>query len=143
MIIMLRKKYILGILLAIFMFCAVVSAVDEVFAAKYKVIDKGTKYIDFYEKKDKDIKSVWKTKSNGKTIVADWKVYRKFGKKNYKLFSDIKITMTKVSKTKIKVTYINYRTKYGSYSKDTYSVKTNLSLKSYYSEYHKQNFRQI
>jgi len=140
---MLKKKYILGILLAIFMFCAVVSAVDEVSAAKYKVIDKGIKYFDFYEKKDKEIKSVWKTQSNGKKIVVDWKNYRKFGKKNYKLFSDIRISMTKVSKTKVKVTYTYYRTKYGPYSKSTTYDRSNLSINRHYSEYYKSGFRML
>ncbi len=127
------------------MVCAVVSAVDAVSAAKYKVIDKGTKYFDFYKKGDKDIKSVWKTQSNGKKIVANWKVYRSFGKKKYKLFSNIKITITKPSKTKFKTTYINYRTKYRPYSKNTsYNENIeNLSLKSYYSEYYKINFRDL
>lgn len=71
---MLRKKYILSILLVIFMVCAIVSVVDTVSAPKYHVIDKGTKYFDFYKKSDKEIKSVWKTQSDGKKIVANWKI---------------------------------------------------------------------
>ena len=138
---MLRKKYILGILLAIFMLCAVVSAVDDVSAAKYKVIDKGTKYYDNDVKGDKNVKSVWKTYSNGKKIVIYWKGYNNFGKKEYKLVTNSKITVTKVSKTKFKITDISYRTKYVPYDKDTYYVKSKLSLKSYYSKTYKPALR--
>lgn len=125
------------------MFCAVFSAINTVSATNYKVIDKGNKYLDFKVKGDNVLKSVWKTQSNGKKIVANWKVYKNFGKKkkNYKIFSNIKITITKINKTKVKVTYINYRTKYGSYSKSTYyDGSDNLSLKSYYYKYYRINF---
>ena len=138
---MLRKKYILGILLAIFILCAVVSAVDAVSAAKYKVIDKGTKYLDIGVKGDESAKSVWKTYYNGKKIVIYWKAYNRMGKKKYQLVANLEITITKVSKTKVKITYINYRTKYGSYIKSTYYDKSNLSLKNYYSKYYKPDFR--
>jgi len=138
---MLRKKYILGILLAIFMFCAVVSAVEDVSAAKYKVIDKGTAYIDNDVKGDKNVKSVWKTYSNGKKIVIYWKGYNNFGKKKYQLVSNSKDSITKVSKTEFKITSISYRTKYVPYSKKTYYEKSSLSLKSYYLKRCKPAFR--
>ena len=123
------------------MFCAVVSAVEDVSAAKYKVIDKGTAYIDNNVKGDKNVKSVWKTYSNGKKIVIYWKGYNNFGKKKYQLVSNSKISITKVSKTKFKITSIDYRTKYGLYSKNTYYTENGLSLKSYYSKYYKPDFR--
>ena len=123
------------------MFCAVVSAaVDTVDAAKYKVIDNGTKYLDNDVKGDKNIKSVWKTKSNGKKVVVYSKGYNKFGKKNYQLVSNRKMIITKVSKTKVKVTTTSYRTKYWPNSKKTYYERTNLSPRAYYSEY-KLDFR--
>jgi len=138
---MLKKKYILGILLAIFMLCAVVSAVDDVSAAKYKMTDKGTKYIDNDVKGDKNVKSVWKTYYNGKKIIIYWKGYNNFGKKKYKLVSNSKITITKPSKTKIKITTISYRTKYVPYRKTTYCAEDSLGLKTYYSKYYEPTVR--
>jgi len=139
---MLRKKYILGMLLAMFMFCAVVTLVDDVSAAtKYKVIDKGTKYLDNDVKGDRNIKSVWKTYSNKKKIVIYWKGYNNFGKKKYQLVANSKITITKVGKTKFKETNISYRTKYVPYKKSTYYVNRPVSLKTYYSDNWKRTVR--
>lgn len=67
-----------------------------------------------------------------------------FGKKKYKLYSNIKITITKANKTKFKTTYITYRTKYRSYNKSTYHDDGyNLSLKSYYKKYYRINFMSL
>jgi len=125
---MINKKHILVILLSLFIVCAVISVTDSVSAAKYKKIDSGnsTIYKSF-------ILSKWNTKSNGKTVKVNWKLYAKDYETNkYFLYSKSILSFKKNGKTKIRGILINYKTRYVQYSKAPIKDSTKLSVNKYY-----------
>ncbi|MGL4670305.1 MAG: hypothetical protein ACRCVG_06935 [Methanobacteriaceae archaeon] len=128
------KKYIFGLFFVLMLLCMIAGSVNSVSAAKYKSFDKGESYLVY--------KNSWKSYYNGKTVVSNYKMHIKYpNKSKYELYVKSKVYLTKVSKTKLKVTVYNYRTKYNSYSKNVQYSKTNLSAKSFYLKYYKKSFK--
>ena len=122
---MTNKKYVIGIILMLFMLCATASAIDAASAAKYKV-DKGSVITS-------DGKGMMKwdttldTKNNARTISATIGNYNKKTKKYNPREGSI-ITLKKVSKTKIKIVSVEPK----SGQKVTSYKKTKLSTRLYY-----------
>ena len=127
---MVNKKYLISSILVVLISIAMISAVESVSAAKYKTIDTGKKAF-----KDNNIPMIskWNAKSNGKTVIAYWKLYFKNPKtKRYILASNVKFSFKKISKTKLVGTGTTYKTVAAPYSKEPIASKTRLSAKSYY-----------
>lgn len=126
---MLKKKYIIGILLAVLMTCAVVSAMDTVSAAKYKKIDEGKNTV--YDSYNNEYVTKWYAKSNGKVVKTSWKLYAKVNNKNV-LYSNWVGSHKKTSKKVLKSSVTYKKTKYMSRSKKRYQDKTTLSANKFY-----------
>ena len=123
---MLKRKYIIGILLVLLMTCVAVSAVDDVSAAKYKKFDSG-------QIKTSD-ESLFKysTSYNGKTVKMTNKIYAK-EKNKYAYLGTVIYYLTKTNKKNLKMTIVisskGFKTK-----KSIEYHRTNLSAKSYYNK---------
>jgi len=124
---MIKKRYILGIFLLLFMVIAMASAVDDVSAAKYTKYNSGTKvFSDGFTSK-------WVAYSNGKNIKSTCNAYMKKGGKDVKI-GTVKVNLVKVGKNKLKWTKIikligaNKKT-------ETRTVIYKSSTKSYYKKY--------
>jgi hypothetical protein len=131
---MIKDRNILGIFFTLFLIFAVVNSVGTVSATKYKVFDKGENELIH--------KNSWKSYYNGKTVVSNYKMHIKYpNKKKYELYVNSKIYLTKVTKNELKITIVNYGTKYSPYNKYTDYVRTSLSAKSYYNKNYKKSFR--
>jgi len=135
---MIKKNHIIGIILALFVICAVISVVDTVSAAKYKKIDSGK-----FKNDDGSI-SKFVTYYNGKTVKINLKLYAKDPKiKKYQAIGIANIYLTKTSKKLLKEKMV-FKFKYKSYS-STQAVtgyeKTSLSAKSYYLKYFKPTMK--
>ncbi|MGL6298957.1 MAG: hypothetical protein ACRC1M_07320 [Methanobacteriaceae archaeon] len=124
------SKIILLIVLVVFVSVMAVNAADTVSATKYKVIDKGTMKFDKLNTGD------WKTYYNGKNVKTSLKTYIKTKpkSKNILLLTE-NIYYTKVSKTKLKITWNIPKTKYSQAMTQVHYVKTKLNTKSFYFKY--------
>jgi len=132
---MINRRYIVGIILALVMVCAVVSIVDTASAAKYKKIDSGKAY------PDKGMVAKWNTYYNGKTVKTNYYMYAKFSSKGkYMYVGKMNIALTKTTKTKIKAVVSVSSPYYGSY-KDSGYEKTSRTAKSYYFKYVKPSLK--
>ena len=122
---MIKKKYILGIMLALLMLCAAVTAADEVSAAKYKV-DKGSV---IYEngKAMMQWNTYLDTKTNKRTVDVTFGNYNKKNKK-YIPMEGYTTTLKKVSKTKIKIVEVELKSE----EKKVKYKKTRFTTKAYY-----------
>lgn len=114
-----NKKMIFSILM-LFVFIFAIQMVDPVNAAtKTKLIDKGSKTFSFSD--GQSVKYTWKTYITGKKITI--KANSKFSDgSNYPEV----YTLSKISKTKLKITEFVQK----QYS--AYYIKTKLSAKQYY-----------
>ena len=123
---MIKKKHMIGIVLALVMVCAMISVVDTVSAAKYKKID------SFKNKNNNGTINKFTTYYNGKTIKIKLSLYSKASKtKKSKNLGYSNIYLTKTSKKVLKMTTIP-KFKNSPNVKDTQYVKTSLSSKKYY-----------
>ncbi|MCL2687805.1 MAG: hypothetical protein FWE58_04650 [Methanobrevibacter sp.] len=118
---MIKKRYIIGIVLVLLIFCATVSAIDAVSAAKYKKID-SNKYTA-----DNGAIVKYTTSFNGKTVKMVNKVYTK----NSKYLGSQTYYLTKTSKTQLKIKVVT-RVKGSPPKVESGFGKTKLSAKSYY-----------
>lgn len=130
---MIKKRYILGIVMLFFMLIAVASAVDGVSAAKYKKIDQGKKYVG------DGVTTSWNAYYNGKTVKTTCNFYIKVSKESdYYKYASMKTTLTKTSKTKLKSSMtLNIL---GSKSSVTTTERTSLTAKSYYTKYFRKAY---
>ena len=124
---MIKKKHAMGIILALVMICAALSAVDTVSAAKYKKIDSG-KY-----KEDSGVLDKYTTYYNGKTVKISFNGYakNKKTKKYTKYLGNVKYYLTKTSKKKLKVVKVSKLKGTPSQKETSYDI-TSLSAKKYY-----------
>ena len=130
---MIKKRYILGIVLVLFMLIAVATAVDDVSAAKYKKFDSGKKV------SSNGYTSKWVAYSNGKDVKCTGNFYMKIEGQSLKI-GTMKVTLVKVSKNKIKGTMTS---KFIGSKKesDTKTFKSKLSTKTYYKKNIKKLFK--
>jgi hypothetical protein len=132
---MINRRYIIGIILALFMVCALVSVVDTVSAVKYKKIDSGKAY------PEDGMAVKWTTYSNGNSVKTNYSMYAKFSSKGkYKYMGKMGIFLTKSSKTKLKYTVSLSSSYTESYKKSGYE-KTSRTAKSYYFKYIKPSLK--
>ena len=126
---MLKKRYILGIVLLLLIAVSVTTA-TEVSAAKYKKFDNGTK-VGGYNKNGQKFSIFWAAYSNGNYVKTTCNFYKKPPGSNKKIkFAYMKTVLTKISKNKVKYTITSNL--YGPKTIERHTEKTKLSAKAYY-----------
>jgi len=119
---MIKRRYIVGIILALLMLCAAVTAADAVSAAKYKKFDSG-------KAKSNDGIIKYTTFYNGKTVKMVNKVYTK----NSKYVGSMTFYISKYGKNQLKAKIVTRVKGYPVQTKNSYE-KTKLSPKTYYNK---------
>ena len=128
-----KRKYIIGILLAVLMVCAVVSFADTVSAAKWKKYDSG-KFSDNYPPVGYKIGSKYQSyvKGDNKLYVN----YYNFKKGTNKKHLGAKWTFTKIDKKTIKlVEQTDFK------KKNTYYLNSKFSVKKTYKLLNKEHLK--